>query len=124
MSAPYPGIQTAIILPSPRWGDSTKLTATLQLSYGMDGTPYTYVKSRGGRKKYQWDFRLARHKALELRAFIAAYHASTLRIIDHRDRIYTGVLVVNPFEYTGSGRARGFPGGETMDITLELEETA
>lgn len=122
ITAPYPAVQTALVLPSPQWGDSVRLAATMQQSHGMDGTLYTYVKAREGRRRFQWDFRLSRHKALELRAFIKAYHSSKLRITDHFDQTIIGHLTVNPFEHTGSGRAKGFPGGETMDITLEFEE--
>jgi hypothetical protein len=88
----------------------------------MDGTSYTYVHTKEGRKKLQWDFTIARNKALELRAFINSYYRTQIQVTDHNDDVWIGYLINNPFEHTGSGRAVDFPGGETMDITLEFEE--
>jgi len=121
--APHPSIQATIALPNPNWGDSVGLASTLQVVRAMDGTRYTYVHSKNGRKRLQWDFTVARHKALELRAFIKAYYRSQVQVLDHNDDTWVGYLINNPFEHAGSGRAIGFPGGETMDITLEFEET-
>jgi hypothetical protein len=45
-----------------------------------------------------------------------------MQITDHNDDVWVGNLMNNPFEFGGSGRAVAFPGGETMDITLEFEE--
>lgn len=120
--APYPAAQVTIELPSPHWSDSVALTSTLQILRAMNGTQYTYVRDRNGRKKFQWDFVIARHKALELRAFLKVYYRSQVQIIDHADDTWVGYLINNPFESAGSGAAVGFPGNETMDITLEFEE--
>lgn len=120
--APYPSIQITLELPSPDWSDSVALTSTLQVLRSMNGAKYTYVHERNGRKKLQWDFRIARHKALELRAFLKTYYRFRVQIIDHNDDSWIGYLINNPFESAGSGSAGGFPGGETMDITLEFEE--
>jgi len=123
LRAPYPGPQTTTILPSPRWGDSKAITATLIRMRAVDGTLYTYVKSRNGRMKFQWEFEIARHKALELREFINSYAASLIEATDHDGDRWIGYLRNNPFELTGAGRAGDFwPGGETMTITLEFEE--
>ena len=120
--APYPAPQVTILMPSPNWGDSVTLTATMQILRAMDGTRYTYVHSKDGRKTLQWDFTIARHKALELRAFIRAYYNLQVQIVDHHSDSWLGYLINNPFEHAGSGKAVGFPGDETMDITLEFEE--
>ncbi|KPK53357.1 MAG: hypothetical protein AMS22_07535 [Thiotrichales bacterium SG8_50] len=122
LRAPYPSLQVTLVLPSPKFSDSVGLTSTMQISRAMDGTSYTYVKSRGGRKRLQWDFTVARNKALELRVFINAYYRLPIQVIDHDSNIWIGYLVNNPFESTGSGRAVRFPGGEVMDLTLEFEE--
>jgi hypothetical protein len=122
MRGPYPGPETTVLMPSPRWSDSEGLTATLVTMRGIDGTLYTYVKSRNGRKKYQWEFELSRNKALELRGFINSYQGSLLEVTDHDGDIRYGYLRNNPFEFTGAGRAYGWPGGETMTVTLEFEE--
>jgi len=122
LRGPYPAMQSTVILPSPNWGDSSGIASTLQVLRAMDGTRYTYIHSKDGRKVFQWDFTIARNKALELRAFINAYYRTKVQVIDHNDDIWIGYLINNPFEHAGSGRAVDFPGGETMDITLEFEE--
>lgn len=89
----------------------------------MNGTLYTYVKSRNGRKKFNWEFEIARNKALELRAFINSYRGELIQVIDHDGDTWVGYLRNNPFEFTGGGRAGpNWPGNETMTIILEFEE--
>jgi hypothetical protein len=122
LRAPYPAIQSSVALPSPEWGDSVGLTSSLQILRAMDGTRYTYVHEKDGRKRLQWDFTIARHKALELRAFIRSYYRSQIQAIDHNEDTWVGYLINNPFEHAADERAVGFPGGETMTITLEFEE--
>lgn len=123
LKAPYPAVRTTTLLPSPKWGDSKALTATVLTMRAIDGTLYTYVKSRNGRKKFQWEFEISRHKALELREFINSYRGALIQVIDHDGDSWVGYLRNNPFEFTGAGRAGdGWPGRETMNITLEFEE--
>lgn len=123
MRGPYPGIQTTTLLPSPRWGDSKSLRATVLSQRAVDGTLYTYVKSRNGKKGLQWDFEIARDKALELRAFINAYQGQLIEVIDHDGDRWVGYLQNNPFEFSGAGRAGPYwPGAETMTIKLEFEQ--
>ena len=123
LKAPYPGVVTTTLLPVPQWGDSKALTATVISSRGMDGTLYTYVKSRNGRKKFQWHFEISRNKALELREFLASYHGKLIQVIDHDGDTWIGYLRNNPFEFMGSGRAGDFwTGGETMSVQLEFEQ--
>lgn len=123
IKAPYPGVRTTTLLPPPRWGDSKTLTSTIQTMRAIDGTLYTYVKSRNGRKKFQWEFEIARNKALELREFINSYRGALIQVMDHDGDTWIGYLRNNPFEFTGAGRAgANWPGQETMDIILEFEE--
>ena len=122
LRAPYPQLSMTALLPSPKWGDSKALTSTIQSMRSIDGTLYTYVKSRDGRKKFQWEFEIARNKALELREFINSYQGSIIQVIDHDGDTWVGYLRNNPFEFTGVGRAVGWPGGETMSVILEFEE--
>ena len=122
MKAPYPGVRTTTLLPSPRWGDSKALTATVMSMRAVDGTVYTYVKSRANRKRFQWDFEIARNKALELREFINSYQGKLIQVIDHDGDTWIGYLRNNPFEFMGEGRAVGWPGDETMTVQLEFEE--
>lgn len=123
LKAPYPNLSTTTVLPSPKWGDSKALTATITSMRAIDGTLYTYVKTRDGRKRFQWSFEISRNKAFELRAFIDSYHGKIIQINNHNNDTYLGYLRNNPFEFTGSGRAgNSWPGNETMTILLEFEE--
>lgn len=122
LRAPYPGLKTTTLLPSPTWGDTEKVTPTITSMRSLNGTLYTYVKSRNGKKKYKWDFEMSRNKALELRAFLYAYFADLIEVIDHNGISIVGYFTNNPFELAGSGRAYGWPGNEAMQITLEMEE--
>jgi hypothetical protein len=122
IEAPYPGYQTTIILPSPAWGNSVAAATSMASVRAMDGTLYTYVKQKAGRRRFQFSFEIARAKAFELRAFIKAYYRVPTQFTDHDDNKWIAYLQSNPFEFAGNTRARAFPGGETMTITLEFEE--
>jgi len=123
LRGPYPGIQTTTLLPSPKWGDSKALTATVISLRSMNGELFTHVKSRNGRMKFQWEFEVSRHKALELREFINSYQGALVHITDHDGDMWIGYLRSNPFEFAGAGKAgEGWPGNETMTIILEFEQ--
>lgn len=123
--APYPGLQTTSLLPNPQLSDTEALTSSVTPRRALDGTLYTYVRTTGGRRKMTWEFRLARPKALELRAFIYSYFASRIKITDHNGRIWIGNFMNNPFEFESANRnapaVGGLPRGETVTITLEFE---
>lgn len=122
--APYPAIQTTSVLPNPRLGDAENLRVTVTMKRTMDGTRYTYIKRKGGRK-LQWTFKLTRNKSLEMRAFIQSYFASKIKVIDHNDRVWIGHFINNPFEFDTSSRAAPaiapMPRGESQTITIEFE---
>jgi len=122
--APYPGVVTTSILPNPKFGDGENLKVSVTTKRAMDGTRYTYVKRKGGRK-LQWTFKLTRNKGLELRAFIQSYFASQIKVTDHNDRVWVGHFVINPFEFDTPSRAAPaitpMPRGENQVITLEFE---
>ena len=124
LQAPHPSLQTTTILPNPKFGDSEGLRAEVKVKRAMDGTRYTYIKRKGGRKLL-WTFKVTRNKGLELRAFIQSYFASTVVITDHNDRVWIGKLTNNPFEFDTPSRAAPaiapMPRGETQIITIEFE---
>lgn len=123
--APYPSIQTTSLLPNPQFSDQEGLLDSVTRKLAMDGTRYTYVKRRGGRRKMKWTFRLTRNKALEVRAYIRSYFASRVRVTDHNGRIWVGNFVNNPFEFEGTEKAlpaiTPLPRGETYTIEIEFE---
>lgn len=124
LQAPHPGLQTTTVLPSPKFGDSESLRAEVITKRAMDGTRYTYVKRKGGRK-LQWTFKVTRNKGLELRAFIQSYFASTIQATDHTGRVWVGKFVNNPFEFDTPSRGgpaiAPMPRGEVQTITIEFE---
>lgn len=121
LQAPYPVIQTTTLLPNPLVSDQQSLTDSIKCFQAMDGTLYCYANDTDGVEKLQWPMRLARNKALELRAFFVSYFAAKIRVIDHNGDIWIGNFTDNPFEFTGSERAGGFPGGELVTITLGFQ---
>jgi hypothetical protein len=125
LQAPSPALQTTTALPSPQFSDSEALLDSVSTRIALDGTVYTYVKRRNGRRKFLWTFRMSRNKGLELRAFLQSYFASPIRITDHNGRVFVGYFTSNPFEFETTGRAAPaippWPRGETQTIQLEFE---
>jgi len=124
MEAPYPTLETLTVMPNPQFSDQEGNLNTVSRLTAMDGTRYTYVKRRA-RCKMRWNFKLARNKALEVRAFFMSYFASQIRIVDHRNRVWLGYFTSNPFEFEAQSRAAPtitpMPRGETVSIDIEFE---
>lgn len=115
-------MQTTTVLPNPAFGDTVGLTSTVKTMRAMDGTLYSHVQTRTGRKRLKWEFTISRNKALELREFIDKYFGSMMQATDHNGDVWVGFLKNNPFEFAGRGRAASWPGGEVMNISIEFEE--
>lgn len=120
LQAPAPDIQTTSILPSPVFNDSESKRASVSLRRSMNNTKRSYVKS-STRSRVSYSFNLARMKGEELRNFILAYYRAKLRWTDHLGDVWEGYFTINPFEFSGAGRAAGSPGSETVDVTLQME---
>jgi len=114
-----------MLLPNPGFGDSEALTDEVEIKRAMDGTIRSYVKTKNDRRKLQWTFSLARNKSLELRAFIQAYFASRIKVVDHNGVTWIGHFVNNPFEFELKEKAAPaiapMPRGEIAAITIEFE---
>jgi hypothetical protein len=125
LAAPYPALQTMTVLPSPQFSNQESVLDTVSRKLAMDGTRYTYVKSRNGRKKSKWTFLLSRNKALELRAFLFAYFATKIKVTDHNNRVWVGNFTSNPFEFDTPNAAQPaiapMPRGELQAIDIEFE---
>jgi hypothetical protein len=123
--APYPGMQTTVLTPNPLLSDTEALAASMSSKRAVDGTLYTYVKTKGGRRKMTWTLRMRRPNALTLRAFLLSYFASKVRITDHNGRVWVGNFTNNPFEFETPDRAgpRMNDGlrSEIQTITIEFE---
>lgn len=125
IQAPYPTMQTLTVLPNPQFSDSTALTDAVIVKRAIDGTRYTYVKTKNGRRKMKWKFHLTRNKGLELRAFIRSYFASTLKVVDHLGRTWIGHFLNSPFEFDTPERAAPartpLVRGELQSIEIDFE---
>ena len=121
LGAPYPALQTFTYLPNPEFGDLEGARQTIDKKLTINGTRYTYVKSKDSRKRLQMMFNLTRAKALELRAFIKSYYRNRVLLTDHLGEKWVGYITTNPNEFESTGRAIGTPGDILQNIQLEFE---
>lgn len=122
MQAPHPAISVSTYLPNPELGDSIAATVSLEFKRAINGTKYSYVKSRGGRKKLLWNFIISQDKALELREFFDKHNGDEIKIFDHIGKVYIGNFTSNPFEFEAIGRAVASPSNNTLhQIQIEFE---
>ncbi len=109
-------------LPSPEFSDSYALSATINLIRAIDGTPYTYVKKKAGRRKCIWQFKLSRAKFQELYEFVRLFHSNEIRVTDHAGRVWVGFITSNPVQWESTGRyAPGQAGFEETVGTCSIE---
>lgn len=116
IQGPYPSNTTQIVLPSPRETNTEGLKATVQTIRMDDGTLKTYVKRRGGRKKFRWEFLVGNAKAKELEDYFID-NSGDKAIVYWRDNAYIGNVTLNPFEMSGEVQ-------EYYRAIIEFEETA
>lgn len=123
ITAPWPSTACRIYLPNPKFGDSESLAIDLNAKRAMDGTLYTYVKTKGLRRKLLMSFTMTRLKAIEVSRFLYMYHSQQMQIVDHLNRTWIGNITSNPVEFNTS--KRGSPGGgdELVDGEIEFEGT-
>ena len=118
LQAPLPLIQTTTSLPNPKFGDSESPQHGLSTRQAMDGTIYTYVKKRP-QHRLNYTFVLSKEKALELRAFIIAYHRASIRVTNHKGEVWEVKIASNPAEFSTLSISSN-PGGEEVEVTLEF----
>ena len=123
IQAPYPNMRTTLLLPSPLQGNNEQLRASIQTLRSMDGTLYTYVKPKRGRRLFRWTFTTAKEKGLETKEFVKQYAGGLVRTVDHEGVERVGYITINPWESRGDGRAGGWVDiEEAVEFTIELEE--
>jgi len=111
------------LLPNPLLGDSEQSTVELQTRRTLDGTLYTYTKTKNGRRQLSLNFNTTRMKGLEFYEFIRSYHGYEMLYTDHLNRLWKGFITNNPFEFTTTSRFPSvrYPYGELMEFTVEFE---
>ncbi len=123
IQAPYPNMLATLLLPSPTLSNNQNNTATIQTMRSMNGTVYTYVKTKRARRKYSWNFLTSKDKALEAKEFVGLYAQDLVKTVDHQDVIRIGWIVINPLDQAGQGRAGGWgKNEESYEYTIEFEE--
>lgn len=115
LEAPYPNINTISYLPNPQFGDSEAENIEVQKHVMISGKKYTYVKTSNDRRKLLFSLYLTRMKALELKAFIKSYFASSIKLTDHLSQVWIGHFTLNPFDFEVVGPS------EYCNIQLEFE---
>ena len=103
VQGPYPLLETTLVMPSEREGNQTNLAATVQTMRAMDGTLYTYVKTKRGRKAYTWDFAVTKDKVREVEEFVRLYAGQLAKVTDADGDILVGYLTANPYDFEGQG---------------------
>lgn len=106
LEAPMPTPQTTTFLPDPELGDADNYPNSVNKRRAMDGTRYSWVKSRD-RLRRVWTFRFSKDKELELYAFLDAYGSTPIRATDHLGGVYLGYFTANPVEFESIARAAG-----------------
>jgi len=120
---PYPEMKNTLLLPSPKVGNNKGNTATVQTIRAVDGTLYTYIKSKRARQAFSWSFEASKDKTLEAKEFIRLHEGGLVQLVDHRSIVRVGYVTINPFESTGSGRASNWGlNEEVCQFTIEFEE--
>ena len=99
LQAPYPLIQTTTLLPDPGFSDSEAALDEVIQKRTMTGSLYTYIKTKNNRRKLVMQFKLARLKSLELKAFLRAYYRSKIKLTDHLEQVWIGNFTSNPFNF-------------------------
>lgn len=120
LGAPHPTVQTITFLPNPQFTESEGSVNEVNFLRAEDNTPYSYVKSKGGRRRLSLRFVLSREKAFELRAFYEAYFASQVILTDHLGQVWVGFMALNPFELESTQATLGSAGGE-MNHSAQFE---
>jgi hypothetical protein len=121
LAAPYPGTQCISYLPNPEFGDSEGQVSFIEIKRSINSTRYTYVRAKDGRKRLQMRFTMTRMKALELRAFIYAYHSTRMSLTDHLGNLWVGYITTNPNELENVSAIFGTVGTGQTRASIQIE---
>lgn len=120
-TAPWPSADCRIYLPNPKFGDSESLALEVMPKRAMDGTLYTYVKTKGSRRKLIMSFTITRLKSIEFNRFLRMYISKQIQIVDHLSRTWVGYITTNPVEFSTANRGAPGGGSELVDVEIEYE---
>lgn len=96
--APYANTTTVSYLPDPEFDNTRALTSSVASKRALDGTRYTYVKSKP-HKKLQFTFRMTTEKNEEFKALLDAYAGQEIRLIDHHGQAWRVRVTSDELKY-------------------------
>jgi hypothetical protein len=122
IEAPYPGVQTGMILPNPQLDNTEGRSISLTFNQAIDGTRYTYVKTSSRKKLvFTWT-NLGRGKLVEVQEFYKLYAGSHIRLTDFRGDVWDVIFEAEPtiaieqLSLEGGGTRK-----ESGSVTLEFD---
>lgn len=121
LRAPFPTLQTMMVLPNPEFGDSEAPQNKVNVRRAMDGTMYSYVQSGAGNTELDYELSLTRLKALEFAAFVRSYQAFQIQLTDHLDKVWLGTIVTDIVDIVAKSIDRTKPGGERVSIRFQFQ---
>lgn len=121
LQGPHPALASTMLLPAPQVGNNMGLVASVQVHRMMDGSRRSIIKKAGNTRRFRWTFVLSRDKMEEVQDFVLRYRGASLQV-QWRGQTLVGKINLNPVEFTGNGRAFGWPGDEAYETTLEMIE--
>lgn len=111
---------TQTYLPNPAFSDTAGTPHELNIKRSMTGVRRVYKKVAQTRR-LNYNFRLTKPKALELRAFVEAYYDSEITLTNHKGETWLVKFVNQPFNFSATDRAKDVPGGEMVSVPLSFE---
>ncbi len=102
LQAPYPNLNTSIVLPDPRFGDTKANNIQLAEKIGIDNTIFTYIK-RPGTTRLNFAFEMDIEKAYELINFHNAFKDVRIKLT-FEDEMWDVKCLTNPIEWTETQR--------------------
>lgn len=120
LRAPYPNVKVTTILPKPRFRDSRRTEATVQVKRYAYGGRKVY-KNPSSKYELTLPFLLTRQKSLELEAFLKSYQSADIRIDLYDGSQWKAKLVGQPLSRSAVDRyatTHGTTGKELVEVTL------
>lgn len=127
--ASHPAYKQVIFLPSPEFGDITRLNSTVQLKRSMNNaTIVTHIVKRPNSRAFELNFNLNRLKSLEFLEFYKRHGAELMKLVRRVDFLPTGTieeligyLKVNPLELEKVERELVSESKEKVSLRVDFE---
>lgn len=120
----FPSQTRLLILPNPTLQNSKAINSIASFDQAMDGTDYSYIKSKTKKSLISLSFILSREKFLELLDFHNDFLEKDWEVTDHNGEKIIGKCQTNPLE--GSSIGRSFytactSMGESYQVSIDIK---